>query len=64
MWYYLKKAGNIIGAGFGLYMLWSCGVEYGVKLAKQKNANPESEIPKTRVRKEGNVITIDLSDDE
>jgi hypothetical protein len=45
-------------------MIWNFGVEYGVKITEQKY-NGESETPKkSRVRKEGNIVTIDLGSDE
>ncbi len=64
MWHYLKKAGNIVGAVFGLYMIWNFGVEYGVKITEQKYNGESETSKKSRVHKEGNVVTIDLGSDE
>lgn len=39
---YIKKAGELITAGIGLYTLWSCGVEYGKNLKTLEIKNIES----------------------
>lgn len=57
MWHYMKKVGNLVGAIFGLYMIWNFGVEYGAKVAENKNTE---EVPK-KIQRNGDVITIDLS---
>lgn len=64
MWYYLKKAGNIVGAVFGLYMIWNVGVEYGIKITEQKYNGESETSKKSRIHREGNVVTIDLGSDE
>lgn len=60
MWYYLKKAGNILGAGFGLLLLWNFGVEYGIKITEEK----QKPSKKKRVQRDSNNVTIDLSKEE
>lgn len=76
MWHYIKKAGELIGAGVGLYILWNCGVEYGyhkrdmelADISEDSNLKKEIAINKIikeqerRIHKNGNVITIDLGD--
>ena len=56
MWSKMKTVGNIMSALFGLYLIYAVGTEVGARREREKLNRGK------RIKKEGDVVTIDLHD--